>query len=134
MRGVVARGESLLLVRGLDDGRWTLPGGWAEVGETPRAAVEKEVREESGFVVRAERVLAVLDRDLRARPRFAFHGWKVYVLCTELEPGEPDGRETDDAAFFAEDALPELSERTPPEHLARIFRHLRDPSLAAELD
>lgn len=134
VRGVVARGETVLLVRGVDDGRWTLPGGWAEVGESPRQAVEKEVREEAGFVVRAERVLAILNRDVRDRPRFPFHGWKVYVLCTELEEGEHDGIETDAVGFFAEDELPELSERLPSEHLARVFAHLRDPSLQAELE
>lgn len=134
VRGVVARDETVLLVRGIDDGRWTLPGGWAEVGESPRQAVEKEVREEAGLVVRAERVLAILDRDVRGRARFPFHGWKVYVLCAELEQGEPDGIETDATGFFAEDELPELSERLPAEHLARVFAHLRDPALPAELD
>jgi len=134
VRAVVARGEEVLLVRGIDDGLWTLPGGWAEVGESPAQAVEKEVREEAGFEVRAERVLAVLDQDLRDRPRFPFHGWKLYVLCRELREGRPDGVETDAAAFFAEAAVPELSARTPAEHLARVFAHLRDPSLPAELD
>lgn len=134
VRGAVARGEALLLVRGIDDGRWTLPGGWAEVGESPSQAVEKEVREEAGFVVRAERVLAILNRDVRHRPRFPFHGWKLYVLCSELAEGDHDGIETDAVGFFAEDALPELSERLPAEHLARVFAHLRDPSLPAELD
>jgi ADP-ribose pyrophosphatase YjhB (NUDIX family) len=134
VRAVVARGEEVLLVRGIDDGLWTLPGGWAEVGETPAQAVEKEVREEAGFEVRAERVLALLDRDVRDRLRFPFHAWKLYVLCRELREGRPDGVETDDAGFFAEDALPPLSERTPAEHLARVFAHLREPSLPAALD
>ena len=134
IRGVLARGERLLLVRGVDDGRWTLPGGWAEVGETPSEAVEKEVRQESGFEVRATRVLAILNRDVRDRPRFPFHGWKVYVLCDEVAEGEPDGIETDAAGFFGEHELPELSYRMPPGHLARVFAHVRDPSLPAELD
>jgi ADP-ribose pyrophosphatase YjhB (NUDIX family) len=134
VRGVVARGEEVLLVRGLDDGRWTLPGGWAEVGETPSAAVEKEVRQEAGLTVRAARLLAVLNRDVRDRPRFAFHGWKVYFLCDVLAEGEPDGIETDAVGWFAEDALPELSFRMPPGHLERIFAHVRDPSLPAEFD
>jgi ADP-ribose pyrophosphatase YjhB (NUDIX family) len=134
VRGVVARGETVLLVRGTDDGKWTLPGGWAEVGETPSRAVEKEVRQEAGFTVRASRLLAVLNRDVRGRPRFPFHGWKVYLLCEELSVGEPDGIETDAVGFFAADALPELSFRMPPGHLERVLAHVRDPSLPADFD
>jgi ADP-ribose pyrophosphatase YjhB (NUDIX family) len=134
VRGVVARGEALLFVRGTDDGLWTLPGGWAEVGETPSQAVEKEVVQESGFTVRATRLLALLNRDARSRPRFPYHGWKLYVLCEELSVGEPDGIETDAIGFFSENALPELSYRLPPEHLAIVFEHVRDPSLLPTLD
>jgi ADP-ribose pyrophosphatase YjhB (NUDIX family) len=134
VRGVVARGEELLLVRGTDDGRWTLPGGWAEVGEKPSEAVEKEVLQEAGFQVRASGLLAVLNRDVRHRPRFPFHGWKLYFRCEEVAEVGGDGIETDAYGFFAEDALPELSHRTPPEHLARMFAHVRDPSLPTDFD
>jgi ADP-ribose pyrophosphatase YjhB (NUDIX family) len=134
VRGVVARGQEVLLVRGTDDERWTLPGGWAEVGETPSFAVEKEVRQESGYEVRAAKLLAVLNRDARERPRFPYHGWKLYFLCEELSEGAPDGIETDAVGFYGEDELPELSFRLPPAHLARVFAHLRDPSLPTEFE
>ncbi len=134
VRGVIARDERVLLVRGTDDGAWTLPGGWAEVGETPSRAVEKEVRQEAGFEVRAAKLLAVLDRDVRERPRFPFHGWKLYLLCDVVAEGEADGIETDAVGFFGEDELPELSSRLPPEHLERVFAHVRDPFLQAEFD
>src|SRR5262249_27374744 len=52
VRGVIFRDDRILLVRDVSDGCWTLPGGWADVLESPREAVEREVREESGFVVR----------------------------------------------------------------------------------
>jgi ADP-ribose pyrophosphatase YjhB (NUDIX family) len=134
VRGVIVRGDQVLFVRGTDDERWTLPGGWAEVGETPRVAVEKEVRQEAGFEVRASKLLAILNRDVRNRPRFPFHGWKLYFLCEELSEGEPDGIETDAVGFYGEDALPELSFRLPPSHLARVFAHVRDPSLPTEFE
>jgi ADP-ribose pyrophosphatase YjhB (NUDIX family) len=134
VRGVIARDGRVLLVRGRDDGAWTLPGGWAEVGETPSQAVEKEVRQEAGFEVRAAKLLAVLDRDARGRPRFPHHGWKLYFLCRELSQGEPDGIETDACGFYGEDELPELSFRLPPAHLERVFAHLRDPSLPTEFE
>jgi ADP-ribose pyrophosphatase YjhB (NUDIX family) len=136
VRGVVFRDGRVLLVRGLDDRQWTLPGGWAEVGERPSQAVEKEVREESGYDVRAVKLLAVHDRDLRARPRWPVHGYKLFFLCELLseDPAEPSPHETDGAEFFSEDDLPELSERVGAKGLAWVFDHLRDPSLATEFD
>ena len=134
VRGVIERDGAVLLVRGTDDGAWTLPGGWVEVGETPRQAVEKEVLQEAGHTVRAAKLLAVLNRDARGRRRFGYHGWKVYFLCDVLAEGEPDGIETDAVGFFAEDALPELSFRLPPEHLAVVFEHLRDPARPASFE
>src|SRR5512136_250247 len=63
VRGVVFRGDALLLVKELvDDGRWTLPGGWADPNESPGEAVVREVFEESGFQTRAVKLLAVYDR------------------------------------------------------------------------
>lgn len=134
VRGAIVRDERLLFVRGTDDGRWTLPGGWAEVGEKPSQAVEKEVRQEAGFEVRAAKLLAVLNRDARGRPRFPYHGWKLYFLCEVLAEGEPDGIETDAVGFYGEHELPDLSFRLPPAHLARVFAHLRDPWLPTEFE
>jgi ADP-ribose pyrophosphatase YjhB (NUDIX family) len=136
VRAAAFRDGRILLVRGLDDGRWTVPGGWAEVGESPHVAAEKELREESGHGGRAVRLIGVYDRDARARTRHPFHAWKVWFLC-ELDPGEPappQASEVTDVGFFAEDALPELSERTPARQLAAAFAHLRDPLRAAEFD
>ena len=134
VRGVLARGDEVLLVRGTDDGAWTLPGGWVEVGETPSQAVEKEVLQEAGFTVRATRLLAVLNRDARQRARFAHHGWKLYFLCEVVAEGEPDGIETDAVGWFAQDALPELSFRMAPGHLDVVFEHLRDRARPASFD
>jgi mutator protein MutT len=49
-----AQGRLLLIQRGHApaQGRWTLPGGRVEPGETPEAAVVREVREETGLTVR----------------------------------------------------------------------------------
>jgi len=136
VRAAAFRDGRILLVRGADDGLWTLPGGWAEVGESPRGAVEKELREESGYRGRAEKLIGVYERDGRDRPRFPFHGWKLYFLC-ELEGGEParpQASEITEVGFFAPDELPELSQRTPAAHLADVFAHARDPARPADFD
>ena len=135
MRGVVLSEGRVLLVREIGDTRWTLPGGWADVGESPRQAIEKEIREEAGIPSRAARVLAVFDRDFRGRAVWPAHAYKVYVEC---EPGDGtpagDGVETEAAAYFDPDELPELSVKTPAEHLASVLALAADPAAGAALD
>ena len=63
VRGVVFRDDKILLVLERADGGWTLPGGWADVGDSPAECVVREVREESGFEVRAVKLLALYDRN-----------------------------------------------------------------------
>ena len=136
VRGAAFRDGNVLLARGVDDGLWTLPGGWAEVGETPRTAVEKEMLEEAGAKAQAVKVIGVYNRDVRHRPRFPFHSYSLWFLC-ELEDEElapPDGIETDATGFFAEGELPELSRRVTTERLAHAFAHLREPTRPADFE
>jgi ADP-ribose pyrophosphatase YjhB (NUDIX family) len=136
VRSIAFRGEEVLLVRGRDDGLWTPPGGWAEVGESPRVAAEKELREESGYGGRAVDLLGVFELDVRGRPRWPFYGWKLVFLC-ELDDAEPAAHQAFEIAevgFFAENALPELSGRIRGEHLALAFEHRRDPSRRVVFD
>jgi ADP-ribose pyrophosphatase YjhB (NUDIX family) len=136
VRAAAFRDGRVLLVRGRDDGLWTLPGGWAEAGESPRAAVEKELAEESGYRGRATRLAAVYEQDSRDRPRWPFYGWKLVFLCELLddEPHAPQASEIVDVGFFALDALPELSRRTIPAHVEAALAHARDPATATYFD
>ena len=136
VRGVVFRGDTLLFVRERSDGLWTLPGGWVDVGQSPSEAVVKEVREESGYEVRAERILALLDRDRHGHPALAFHVFKLFILCTLVGGAAVEGSaETDAVAFFEEDEIPPLSLlRIVPSQVARMFEHHRRPGLAADFD
>ena len=68
VRGVVFKDNRVLLVKELADGGWTLPGGFVDVGEPPSLAVEREVWEESGYRVKATKLLAVLDRNQHGHP------------------------------------------------------------------
>ena len=135
VRGVVLESDRLLLVREPGSPGWCLPGGWADVGETPSRAVEKEVVEEAGLTVRAVRPLGVFDRDFRGRLRWPAHVYKLYVLCEPLGGTPvPDGVETEAAEYFGLDVLPELSPKTPSEQLERALEVARDPSVPAALD
>lgn len=138
VRGVVFRENRLLLVREvMDEGRWTLPGGWADVNETPAEAVQREVREESGLLVRATKVLAVLDRERQGhQPPFPYRIYKLFFLC-EAHGGEliSGGEETSEAAFFARDNLPELSlSRVTAHQIHRFFECLEQPAAPTDFD
>ncbi len=137
VRGVVFNNEAILLVRELmDGGRWTLPGGWADVNDRPSEAVEREVWEESGYRVRATKLLAVYDRRLHGHaPPKPWGVYKLFFRC-EMLGGEPTASlETSGARFFTEDAIPELSvSRTTPEELARFFAHRRHPDWPTDFD
>jgi ADP-ribose pyrophosphatase YjhB (NUDIX family) len=135
VRGVVFRAGEVLLVRERSDGGWTLPGGWADVLDSPSSAIEREIREESGFEARATKILAIFDRNRHPHPPQAFHVWKVFIRCEITGGSARDSLETDAAAFFARDALPELSTtRVTENQLALMFAHLDDPLRPAEFD
>lgn len=135
VRGVVFKDNSILLVRERQDGLWTIPGGWVDVGESPSEAVEKEVRQESGYIVRATRLLAVYDRNKHEHPPSVFHIYKLFFLC-ELIGGEATTSiETDDVGFFRKDELPPLSVgKVTPAQIARMFEYLGQPNQPADFD
>jgi ADP-ribose pyrophosphatase YjhB (NUDIX family) len=135
VRGAVFRDDKILLVRERSDGKWTLPGGWADVNETPSQCVEKEIEQESGFTAKALKLAGVYDRRTRNHPKSIFYIYKMFFVC-ELTGGEARvSNETDGVDFFALDALPELSTgRTVVWQIERMFAHRRDMSLPTEFD
>lgn len=135
VRGVVFRGDAILLVREREDGLWTLPGGWADAGESPSEAVAKEIREESGYSARPVKLLAVLDRDRHGAPPLPWAVYKLFILC-ELEGGAPASSvETDGVDFFREDDIPPLSlGRVTAGQIRRMFEHRRNADWPTDFD
>ena len=135
VRAAVFRSDKLLFVKEKIDGCWTLPGGWADVGDSPSEVVVREVQEESGYLTRAVKLLAIYDRDKQGHPPFPYAVYKLHFLC-ELIGGSPSSSiETDEVAFFGKDEIPELSlSRVLPTQIARIFHHHRYPDLPTEFD
>lgn len=134
IRGVVFTVEELLLVRELaDGGRWTLPGGRVDVSEPPSLAVEREVLEEAGTLVKARKKLALYDRNMHGHPPTLFHTYKIFVLCDLIWESMASALETSDPSFFSLAEIPELSlSRVTPKQIARIFEHLHDAKLPAD--
>lgn len=111
VRGALFDDDRVLLVQERSDGlRWTLPGGWADVVDTPAEAVEREFREETGLEVRAVRLLALFDRDRHNHPPGAHRAYKAMFAC-ERTGGQvlSSTLETAEPTFWPVDDLPELS-------------------------
>jgi ADP-ribose pyrophosphatase YjhB (NUDIX family) len=135
VRGAVIREGKILLVREKQDGKWCMPGGWADVGERPSEMVVREVREESGFDVTPERIVGVFDANREGGAFQFFHAYKIVFLCRLLGGEARPSDETLAVDFFSFDALPSLSmNRTHPRHLLEIQQHLRDPQRAAAFE
>jgi ADP-ribose pyrophosphatase YjhB (NUDIX family) len=136
VRGVVFRSGKLLLVRERTDGLWTLPGGWADVNDSPSEAVEREVLEESGFRAKAETMLAIFDRAKHPHePPFPFHVYKLFILCG-LEGGEARTTfETSGVAFFGENEIPPLSiSRITLDQIHFCFESQKNPTAPSRFD
>jgi ADP-ribose pyrophosphatase YjhB (NUDIX family) len=135
VRGVVFRGERIMLVRERRDGRWTLPGGWADVNDSPGEATVREVYEESGYRARAVKLLACYDRNKHDHPPFLFHTYKLFFLCELLGGAPASSIETDGVGWFPEDDIPPLSlSRVTPKQIRRFFEHHRYPNWPTDFD
>lgn len=118
VRAFIIRDGKLLMVKESDDGKWSLPGGWADVGDTPSAAVCREVIEETGLEVKVTKLLGVWDRNLHGHPPLPWHVYKLIFLCEEIGGSLAISHESTDIGFFAINDLPELSlTRIVPEEL-----------------
>jgi ADP-ribose pyrophosphatase YjhB (NUDIX family) len=125
IRSVVLKDNKVLLVRERSDGRWALPGGFADINYSPGEVAVKEVMEETGLTATVSRILAITDTNRHNFPPLEYHYYKIVVLC-DLKGGELRGSdETLEAGFFDFDSLPELSEkRNTPELFELIRRQL----------
>ncbi|MBI9021493.1 MAG: NUDIX hydrolase [Verrucomicrobia bacterium] len=138
VRGAVFQDGKILLSKEQQDGRWSLPGGWADVNDTPSEAIIREVREETGYPVKCTKLAAVLDRDLHLNdPAHAhpFHIYKLLFLCEITGEADELCHDITDAAFFDLNDLPPLSEhRTLPKHVELLHKHYQNPDLPTQFD
>jgi ADP-ribose pyrophosphatase YjhB (NUDIX family) len=136
VRGAVCLDGKLLLVREAQDGGWTLPGGWADVGESPARAAEREVFEEAGLQVRALRLVGVYDANRIEAALPLFHAYKLVFLCERLTGDLTTSNETSEVAFFPLTDLPgSLSPfRTTPRILSDVAETYRNPSRPTVFD
>jgi ADP-ribose pyrophosphatase YjhB (NUDIX family) len=127
----------ILLVKETADGKWSLPGGWADIDLSVREMAVKESREETGLEVLPGKLVAVLERNRHNPPPMHCGCIKIFVECAALEPEaalaiekrfEPNF-ETSAIGFFAPDSLPPLSEtRVTAAQIELCIRAHGDPN------
>ena len=122
VRGAVFKNNNLLLVEEIVEKGWTLPGGWADVGDLPSRAVEREVYEESGFIVKASRIIGIYDGN-RINPLDIFHSYKIVFYCEMIGGEEKASEETSRVEFFGKHEIPSQfsGERTKQRHIEDAF-------------
>lgn len=99
-----------------------MPGGWVDVNQSVKENTIKEVKEEAGLDVTADRVIAVQDREKHNKPVYAYRVCKVFVLCTVTGGRFEDNIETTESDYFALDQLPPLAtEKNNEEQIRMCF-------------
>lgn len=135
IRGVVFKDHKILMVKENTDGGWSLPGGWGDIGLSPSEVVVKEVKEESGFDVKAVKLIAILDKKYHPHPPSPYHVYKIFILCEIIGGQAKKGIETSAVDFFAENELPQISnERITESQIQLAFKHLYHPQETVTFD
>jgi len=125
----------ILMVKEMADGRWTLPGGWIDIGESPAYAAEREVLEETGLMVTAIKLAAIFDKRRHDHPPAPHHAYLLFFLC-RLDGGTlMPSIETSEVGWFPADRLPDLSTgRATGNQILRMFEHFQNPTLPTDFD
>jgi ADP-ribose pyrophosphatase YjhB (NUDIX family) len=136
VRGAAFMDGRVLMVREIGDGKWTLPGGWADVNQSAAECVVREIAEESGFEARTLKLAAVRDYQRSGHPpRNVDSIYKMFFICEITGGAARASVETSEVAFFSRDALPPLSlGRTTAAQIDRMFHHAQHPELATDFD
>lgn len=123
VRGFITEGDKVLLVQDTASGRWSLPGGYAEIGVSPSQNVQKEVLEETGLTVTVAGLLAIFDTNLRSDIPQLSQYYKLIFACEPISGRFVENSETTQSAYFSLDKLPPLSEkRTTAQQLHKLFQ------------
>lgn len=135
VRAGVFKGNKILLVKEESDNKWSLPGGWTDVNESPSEAIVREVNEETGFEVTVRKFVALYDKQKHGHPPQIPHAYKMFFIC-DIKSGEPRlSHETVSYGWFKLEALPVLSEhRVMESQIKTLFKHNSVPELHTEYD
>jgi ADP-ribose pyrophosphatase YjhB (NUDIX family) len=136
IRAVIFNPErEILLVKEKSDGRWSLPGGWADIGLSPADVAVKEALEETGFTVKPAKLLAVMDKRCHTHPPELDYVYKIFIQCHIIHGEYHPAFDILEVGFFARNAIPPLSlDRVLPAQIELMFEYLDDPDKVATVD
>jgi ADP-ribose pyrophosphatase YjhB (NUDIX family) len=123
IRAVILDKGKLLLTKEKSDKKWSLPGGYADVNFSPREIAEKEVLEETGLIVQAKKVLAIIDTNQHNFPPLEYHFYKIIFLCEKIGGELKGSNETEISRFFHFDEIPELSLKRNTNELIDLIKN-----------
>lgn len=127
--------NQILLIQEKMDGKWAMPGGWADIGYSPAEVAVKECFEEAGLKVETIKLLAVLDKQKQNMPPAFEYVYKIFMLCKKLGDNISVGSETSDVGWFNEYELPELSTpRNTEEQIKMMFQYHRGERIEPYFD
>lgn len=106
---VLSPDNKILMARESADGKWSLPGGWADIGHSPAETIIKECKEETGLDVYPVNLLAVFDKKKHAHPPQPFYIYKMVFHCQAVSSELSKGFDVLDVGYFDINDLPELS-------------------------
>ena len=133
-RAAIFKDGKILLVHE-NNGKWSLPGGWVDVLESVKSNTIKEVKEETGLDVIANRLVAVQDRNKHNKPIYAYGVCKIFVLCDIIGGKFEKNIETTEIEFFSMDNLPLLSEeKNTKEQIYMCFEAFQDKDWKVQFD
>ncbi len=119
-----------------NNGTWSLPGGWCDVDQSVASNTEKEVYEEAGCNVHAQKIIAIQDWRKHNVVNYAYGVLKVFVLC-QYEHGEfAQNIETTEIGFFDRNTIPEnlAVEKTTKAQILMCFDAFENPNLPTLFD
>lgn len=135
VRAVVFREDEILMIREKVDGKWALPGGWADVNTTVGESAIRECREEAGAQVTPKRIIAIHTADRHNDFIYPYTIYKIFIECELISHNFIDNTETLESGFFNRDALPILSlERNTIQQMNMCFEAKNQKLLEAEFD
>lgn len=135
VRAAILHEDKILLVKEKIDGKWAMPGGWADIGLSIKENIKKEAREEAGAQVTPTKLVGVLDWVSNTKAPLPYAIYKTVMLCDIDGYHFINNTETADAKFFSRDDLPELSPgRTTKELIDLCFEARDNPNFVPVID
>ena len=134
-RAAIFKDNKILLTHE-SNGTWSLPGGWCDVLESVKSNTIKEVKEETGLDVTANRLIAVQDRNKHNKPIYAYGVCKVFILCDVIGGEFIKNIETTETRYFGLDEIPDnlAEEKTNKEQIEMCFKAINDPNWQVQFD